>query len=178
MASQHIQMRNNLFKPLGKFFASELHAISESGNVSGLDEAMVASIVAALEARCAEHVAQFKPAGRRKRKNPDDPKGPKNAYIFYNMDESVRSDMEKKYPDASRTEITKHIGEAWRNLSADEKKPYLEKAAADKERYQSEMSASASASASSEEAVAAPVKKTKKAPAKKAGAKKAKKSAK
>ena len=128
---------------------------------------MVAAIVSAFEERCAEHVAQFKPAGRRKRKNPDDPKGPKNAYIFYNMDADVRSEMEKKYPDASRTEITKHIGEAWRNLSADEKQPYLDMATADKERYQSEMTASASASASDEAPAPAPAKKTKKAPAKK-----------
>ena len=56
-----------------------------------------------------------------KPEKPDSKRKP-NAYM--NFCKAKRNDIVKKYPDSSFGEVGKHLGEAWRNLSATSKKKY------------------------------------------------------
>jgi len=70
------------------------------------------------------------------KKDPNAPKRPANAYMFYQAE--VRDAVKKEHTTKKVTEIAKLIGGKWRGLSAEEKKPYEDKAKLDKERYLTE----------------------------------------
>lgn len=73
----------------------------------------------------------------KKEKNPGQPKRGLSSYMFFAAD--ARVTIKADQPSASVTEIAKMIGERWNKLTAEEKAPYEEKAAKDKQRYQEEM---------------------------------------
>ncbi|KAI0085590.1 high mobility group box domain-containing protein [Irpex rosettiformis] len=78
-----------------------------------------------------------KPAGRGKAKK--DPKAPKralSAYMFFSQD--WRERVKAENPDAGFGEIGKLLGARWKELSDEEKKPYIEQAARDKDRAEQE----------------------------------------
>lgn len=52
---------------------------------------------------------------------------------------SVRSQVKEENPGLSVTEIAKLIGTKWNELSAEDKEPFVKKAAEDKVRYEREM---------------------------------------
>lgn len=70
---------------------------------------------------------------KRKRKRPPVVPRPKGAFIFYSM--QFRAAYKKTHPDSNLTEMTKAAGAAWKALSDEEKKPFVEMATQDKERY-------------------------------------------
>jgi len=142
------------FKSLHTYVREELEAVCESGSIKGFDKEACDALVAALSERSVATGLQFK-STKRKRKNPNDPKGPKNAYIFFTMDEKVRSEISEANPGISRTEMTKLIGQKWGSLSDSEKQHYQQLSDKDKERYEREMSERSSASSASDEAVVA-----------------------
>lgn len=65
------------------------------------------------------------------------PKRPMSSYFFFIGEK--REDVKRDNPGISITETTKLLGEKWKALTADEKSPYEQKAAADKERYSREL---------------------------------------
>ncbi|KAH9856299.1 high mobility group box domain-containing protein [Lenzites betulinus] len=70
-----------------------------------------------------------------KAKGKKDPKAPKralSAYMFFSQD--WRERIKAENPDAGFGEIGKLLGAKWKELEDDEKKPYLDQAAADKAR--------------------------------------------
>lgn len=77
----------------------------------------------------------------KKKKDPNAPKKPLTSYILFSNE--VRKDVEKKLnrkgKDFKTTDITRKIGEMWRGLSENDKKPYKDKAEKDKKRYKKEM---------------------------------------
>lgn len=75
----------------------------------------------------------------RKKKDPNAPKRPMTAYMFYANEQ--REPTKTKHPELSFGEVHKLIGEEWHKLSESEKKPYEEKAAAAKKRYEEEKAA-------------------------------------
>lgn len=84
-----------------------------------------------------------KPTVTPKRKNSDgkekDPNAPKrnmSSYIFYSN--ANRSKFKEANPEASFGDLAKIISKAFKELSAEEKKPYEDMATADKERYKKE----------------------------------------
>jgi len=77
-----------------------------------------------------------RPAKRQKR-DPNQPKRGANAYMFFQSD--VREQVKKEFPLLKMTDIAKKIGEKWHAMAPEEKKPYEEKAAADKVRYEKAM---------------------------------------
>lgn len=79
------------------------------------------------------------------------PKRNKNAYMFFVADK--REEVKNSNPDLKHKEIVAKLGELWREMSEEEKKPYEKQAAADKERYAKEKA---------EAGEPAPTKKTKK----------------
>ena len=73
----------------------------------------------------------------KKRRDPNAPKAASNAYMIFCKDR--RAELKKEHPDLPFGKIGAKLGEVWRNMSADEKKPYEDKAAKDRERYRKQM---------------------------------------
>jgi len=61
-----------------------------------------------------------------------------SAYIFYTND--ARPQFKEQNPDKKVTELAKLMGAAWKQLSEEEKAPFVAKAEADKARHAEEMS--------------------------------------
>ena len=76
---------------------------------------------------------------KRAKKDPNAPKRATSSYFFFAGE--IRSELRETHPDASMPEISKMIGERWKAMSEDDKKPYNDKAEADKARYAREMAA-------------------------------------
>jgi len=77
--------------------------------------------------------------GTRKKKDPNAPKRPKSAYLFFSMEERPR--LRKKHPKMGFGPLSKRLGKEWKSLSDDEKKHYEKMAKKDKKRYEDEMDA-------------------------------------
>ena len=79
--------------------------------------------------------SEFKKRG--KKKDPNAPKKGLSAYMFFTMDrrEQVKTDQ----PELGFTDITKRLGEIWREMSDSDKAPYQKQADKDKVRYDNEM---------------------------------------
>ncbi|KAK6928291.1 FACT complex subunit SSRP1/POB3, N-terminal PH domain [Dillenia turbinata] len=77
---------------------------------------------------------------RRKQKKKKDPNAPKKALsgfmFFSNME---REKLKKANPGISFTDVGRLLGDKWRNMTAEEKEPYEDKARADKKRYKDEL---------------------------------------
>jgi len=72
-------------------------------------------------------------------KGKKDPKAPKralSAYMFFSQD--WRERVKAENPDAGFGEIGRLLGARWKELSDEEKKPYIEQAAKDKDRAEQE----------------------------------------
>ncbi|CAG8743735.1 10429_t:CDS:2, partial [Cetraspora pellucida] len=69
-----------------------------------------------------ESVEQSKPKRVKKAKDPNAPKKPPNAYMQFSK--IKRPEIKKENPDANPKEILTLIGEAWRKMSEEERKPY------------------------------------------------------
>ncbi|GAA5862052.1 hypothetical protein JCM8547_001570 [Rhodosporidiobolus lusitaniae] len=100
------------------------------------------------------------------KKDPNAPKRPLSAYMHFSQDQ--RASVKEENPEVKFGEIGKILGARWKELDEDDKKPYEEKAKADKARYEKEKAAYEEENPDA----AAP---KKKAPAKKAAPKKKKK---
>jgi len=70
---------------------------------------------------------------KRAKKDPNAPKKPINAYMFYTK--ARREGLKKQYPDLKITEISKKLGEEWKEMDKDERAPYEAQSQKDKERY-------------------------------------------
>jgi hypothetical protein len=74
---------------------------------------------------------------KKKVSDPNKPKKGNTAWIFFTND--MREKVKADNPDAKTTDLTKIMSPMWKALSPEEKKPYEDKAKADKERYEKEM---------------------------------------
>ncbi|KAK1231277.1 Non-histone chromosomal protein 6 [Marasmius sp. AFHP31] len=75
-------------------------------------------------------------APRKTKKDPNAPKRALSAYMFFSQD--WRERIKAENPDASFGEVGKLLGAKWKELDDEEKKPYIEQAAKDKERAENE----------------------------------------
>ncbi|BGP58039.1 hypothetical protein JCM8202_001722 [Rhodotorula sphaerocarpa] len=73
------------------------------------------------------------------KKDPNAPKRPLSAYMLFSQDK--RAEVKEEQPDVSFGEIGKILGSKWKEATPDEKKPYEDKAAAEKVRYEKEKAA-------------------------------------
>jgi structure-specific recognition protein 1 len=73
----------------------------------------------------------------KKKKDPNAPKKNKTSYIYFTG--SRRDEIKAKNPDISFADLNKQLGAEFKALSAEDKKPWEEMAAADKGRYDKEM---------------------------------------
>lgn len=75
----------------------------------------------------------------KKGKAKSDKKGPKRAWPpFFFFQEQRREDLKKENPNLNHKEIVSKLGEEWRTLTDEQKKPYVEKSIADQKRYDKE----------------------------------------
>jgi len=80
--------------------------------------------------------AATKKKGKRSKKDPNAPKRPLSAYLYFCADK--RDEIKKKNPNDSITDIAKKLGAQWAKVAAADKKKYESKASKDKERYEKE----------------------------------------
>ncbi|KAL7754267.1 Non-histone chromosomal protein 6 [Sorochytrium milnesiophthora] len=85
-------------------------------------------------------------ARKRKKKDPNAPKRPSTAFFVFSADK--RNEVKQANPGATVGTIAKVLGDMWKKLTEEEKKPYNERAAQDKVRYEQDMQAYNEAKAS------------------------------
>ena len=61
---------------------------------------------------------------RRAKKHPLAPKRPMSAFLKYSQNK--RSDVKEQNPDMSNTDVSRLLGEMWRNASEEVRRPYVE----------------------------------------------------
>ncbi|KAJ2359749.1 Non-histone chromosomal protein 6, partial [Coemansia sp. RSA 2607] len=76
---------------------------------------------------------------KRSKKDPNAPKRALSAYMFFSQ--AKRTTVKEQNPDASFGNIGKILGDMWKKMSDDDKKPYNKQADADKKRYEAEKAA-------------------------------------
>ena len=76
---------------------------------------------------------------KRAKKDKDAPKRALSAFFFYNQER--RETLKKEKPELNNKDIIKTMSTEWNALSDEKKKPYMEKAEADKKRYEAEKKA-------------------------------------
>lgn len=74
---------------------------------------------------------------KKKKRDPAAPKAASNAYMIFSKE--MRPKLKAENPDLSFGKIGARLGEIWRSLSVEEKKPYEDFAAGDRDRYKEEM---------------------------------------
>ena len=73
----------------------------------------------------------------KKRRDPSAPKAVSNAYMIFCK--ARRGELKQENPDLPFGKIGAKLGEIWRMMTPEEKKPYEDKASVDRERYRKEM---------------------------------------
>jgi len=74
---------------------------------------------------------------RKKRKDPNAPKRATNAYMIFCKER--RAALKEERPDLAFGKLGATLGEMWRKMTPEEKKPYESRASGDRDRYKSEM---------------------------------------
>ena len=75
--------------------------------------------------------------GKKKKKDPNAPKRPTTAFMYFSQ--ANRGKIKERYPDLKFGEVAKKTGEKWRALPEDKKEKYNKMAKKDKKRYEQEM---------------------------------------
>eukprot|EP00522_Entomoneis_paludosa_P012355 CAMPEP_0172453622 /NCGR_PEP_ID=MMETSP1065-20121228/10852_1 /TAXON_ID=265537 /ORGANISM="Amphiprora paludosa, Strain CCMP125" /LENGTH=355 /DNA_ID=CAMNT_0013205807 /DNA_START=61 /DNA_END=1128 /DNA_ORIENTATION=- len=70
---------------------------------------------------------------KRAKKDPSAPKRPMSAFLYYSQ--GKRSHLKKQHPDMKNTEVSRLLGEMWRNSSDQEKRPHIEKEREERSKY-------------------------------------------
>jgi len=74
---------------------------------------------------------------KKAKKDKNAPKKPTTAYMFYASEK--RTEFQEKYKGITFGELSKKIAAEWKTLDNDQKKPYADKHAEDKKRYDKQM---------------------------------------
>ncbi|KAI8334908.1 high mobility group box domain-containing protein, partial [Choanephora cucurbitarum] len=85
----------------------------------------------------ADVLLKEEPRPEKKRKDPNAPKQPASSFFIFTN--SIREEIDKAYPNASFSEKSKLYGSRWQQLTEEEKKPYVELAKKERERYQKDV---------------------------------------
>lgn len=74
---------------------------------------------------------------KRAKKNPNAPKRPMSAFLFFSQDK--RRVIKGANPGMRNTEVSRVLGGMWKNASAEERAPHIEREAAEREKYKVEI---------------------------------------
>ncbi|KAK9803100.1 hypothetical protein WJX73_002276 [Symbiochloris irregularis] len=85
--------------------------------------------------KAAAKKTESKAKGKAK-KDPNAPKRPAGAYIFFCS--AKRPEVKKKNPDLSAPDTLRELGALWSKATEEDKKPFYAQAVKDKERFQKE----------------------------------------
>ena len=103
-------------------------------------EAKLSKKKAKQNAKLAEKSAKlYKKEARKWRKDPNMPKGARNAFIIYCME--MRDTIKSKYPGKKMTDIQIIMGKQWSLFTSEEKATWFSKAVEDKDRANKEQTA-------------------------------------
>ena len=70
---------------------------------------------------------------KRAKKDPSAPKRPMSAFLYFSQDK--RRQIKEEHPTIRNTEVSRILGELWRNASEKEKRPHVEKEREEREKY-------------------------------------------
>mmetsp|Transcript_53254 Transcript_53254/g.159444 ORF Transcript_53254/g.159444 Transcript_53254/m.159444 type:complete len:425 (+) Transcript_53254:138-1412(+) len=87
---------------------------------------------------------------KRKKKDPSAPKRPMSAFLFFSQ--GKRQELKEQNPDLKNTEISTRLGEMWKQLSDEDRQPFIDTEAREREKYKKEMAAWRSQRVSEEQA--------------------------
>jgi len=85
----------------------------------------------------ADSKAGGKKKGKKAKKDPNAPKRAMTAFMYYSND--MRPKLKEKNPELSFGDLARLVGKSYKEMTAEEKKVYDEKAAKDKKRYAADM---------------------------------------
>ncbi|KAG5459471.1 MAG: hypothetical protein BJ554DRAFT_122, partial [Olpidium bornovanus] len=109
-------------------------------------KAQPAGLTAARAAAAPGPAAQRPGGGRlrgvrkRKKKDPNAPKHPRSAFLFYLSD--TRAEVAARCPEGTKMQsVTRFVADMWKGMTEEQKRPWLEVSDADKRRYAEEMDA-------------------------------------
>lgn len=74
---------------------------------------------------------------KRAKKDKDAPKRPMSAFLKFSQ--TTRREMKEANPDVQNTDISRLLGETWRNMSEAEKQPYVEREKVERSEYKEKM---------------------------------------
>ncbi len=70
---------------------------------------------------------------KRAKKDPSAPKRPMSAFLYFSQ--GRRQQIKDKNPEMKNTEVSRLLGEQWRNASEEERRPYVDKEKGEREKY-------------------------------------------
>jgi hypothetical protein len=81
----------------------------------------------------ASYTGPWQVPSKRAKKDPSAPKRSMSAFLFFSQ--GRRSQIKAKNPELKNTEISKMLGDLWRNCPDDDRRPYVEKEKIEREKY-------------------------------------------
>lgn len=133
-------------------YINELH---NTGSIPFLTPDAVTQLCAAVQGHRDTECIQFRKTYKHK-KPAGSPKNALNPYIFFAKDDAVRKSIITATPGISPKEVTRKLGELWKEMTDDAKAKYVQQSIDDKTRYQEELSVYQESSMASTSAAAAP----------------------
>lgn len=70
---------------------------------------------------------------KRAKKDPSAPKRPMSAFLYFSQ--GKRTVLKNKHPEMKNTEVSRLLGEMWRNASEEEREPHISKERSEREKY-------------------------------------------
>lgn len=111
--------------------------MSISNKKSNIIFTSMIDILQSQEAEKGDITSEDKKELMNKIKDKNTPKGARTGYMYFTMDK--RNDVKECNPGMSPVEVSKELGRLWKELSKEDKKPFMKKAVDDKIRYEKEM---------------------------------------
>lgn len=69
--------------------------------------------------------------------DPSAPKRPMSAFLYYSQEK--RREIKETYPEMKNTEVSRMLGEMWRNAPEEDRRPHIEKEKEEREKYKVEI---------------------------------------
>lgn len=85
----------------------------------------------------AMYTGEWKVQVKKSKKDSRAPKRPPSAFLLFSGDH--RRSIKGKNPDMSNTDVSKELGRLWREMTEEEKKPFVEREKEDREKYLEDM---------------------------------------
>ena len=85
----------------------------------------------------AMYTGEWKVQAKKSKKDSRAPKRPPSAFLLFSGDH--RRSIKEKNPDMSNTDVSKELGKLWREMTEEEKKPFVEREKEDREKYMEDM---------------------------------------